>query len=158
MKIRELMTTDVKSCRDYSTLNTAAQLMWDHDIGCLPVVDHDGKVIGMLTDRDVCMSAFLQGSPLTGASVIDAMSKQVFSCSADDDIEVAERLMQEKQVHRVPVLDSSGHPVGMVSLNDIARHAAHEPASVRQAGDAEVIDTVAAVCAPRHRIIQAEAA
>ncbi len=79
MKVKDLMTTDVKSCRDYSTLSTAAQMMWEHDIGCVAIVDHENRVIGMLTDRDVCMSAYIQGAPLTGASVTSAMSKQVFS-------------------------------------------------------------------------------
>ncbi len=160
MKVKELMTTDIKCCPDYCTLNTAAQIMWDHDIGCVPVVDHTGRVIGMLTDRDVCMGAFLQGTPLTGATVTSAMSKRVFSCSGDDDIGAAERLMKEKQVHRLPVIDSDGRPVGLISLNDIAREGAREAAarSARQVSDADIVQTLATVCAPRHRIIPAQAA
>ena len=66
MKVKDLMTTDVKCCAEYNTLNTAAQMMWDYDIGCIPVIDKDGRAIGMLTDRDICMSAYIQGVPLTG--------------------------------------------------------------------------------------------
>ena len=73
MKVKDLMTSDVKSCREYNTLHTAAQVMWDYDIGCVPIVDHENRVIGMLTDRDVCMSAYLQGVPLTAATVTSAM-------------------------------------------------------------------------------------
>jgi CBS domain-containing protein len=51
MKVKDLMTTDVKCCTEYNTLNSAAQMMWENDIGCIPVVDHEGRVIGLLTDR-----------------------------------------------------------------------------------------------------------
>jgi CBS domain-containing protein len=54
------MVTDVKTCADHSTLNAAARIMWDNDCGCVPVVDGDGRVVGMITDRDICMTAYLQ--------------------------------------------------------------------------------------------------
>ena len=76
MKVKDLMTTDVKSCAEYNTLNTAAQMMWEHDIGCVLVVDREGWAIGILTDRDVCISAYLQGVSLTGASLTSAMSRE----------------------------------------------------------------------------------
>jgi CBS domain-containing protein len=160
MKVKELMTTSVECCPEYSTLNTAAQIMWDNDVGCLLIVDKDNRVIGMLTDRDVCMSAYLQGVPLGGALVTSAMSKEVFSCHADDDVAAAEKLMREKQVHRLPVVDSEGHLVGLISLNDIAREGAREAESrgVRQVTDAEIVQALTSVCAPRQRIIAAEAA
>ena len=157
MKVEQLMTSDVKSCREYNTLNTAAQVMWDHDIGCVPIVDQENRVVGMLTDRDVCMSAYLQGAPLRVASVTSAMSKEVCLCRSDDDIASVERLMQEKQIHRVPVVDAEGRLAGIISLNDIAREAARESETKtpREVGDAEVTSTIASVCAPRHRIIEA---
>ena len=157
MKVEQLMTSDVKSCREYNTLNTAAQVMWDHDIGCVPIVDQENRVVGMLTDRDVCMSAYLQGAPLRAASVTSAMSKEVCLCRSDDDIASVERLMQEKQIHRVPVVDAEGRLAGIISLNDIAREASRESETKtpREVGDAEVTSTIASVCAPRHRIIEA---
>src|SRR5271167_2587856 len=99
MKVKDLMTTDVECCAHYNTLNTAARTMWEHDIGCVPVVDKDGRAIGMLTDRDICMSAYIQGTSLTGALVTSAMSKEVLSCAAGDDIAVAEKLMKKHQLH-----------------------------------------------------------
>jgi len=155
MKVKDLMTSDVKSCREYNTLRTAAQVMWDYDIGCVPIVDHENRVIGMLTDRDVCMSAYLQGVPLTAATVTSAMSKEVFSCPSDDDIASVERLMRERQVHRVPVVDAHGRLAGIISLNDIAREAAreNETKKPREVSDTEITGTIASVCAPRHRII-----
>ncbi len=160
MKVRELMTTEVKSCPEYSTLNTAAQMMWNHDIGCIPVVDRENRVIGILTDRDICMSAYMQGVSLTGAQVTSAMSKQVFSCRPEDEIATAEKLMREKQVHRLPVIDAQGRLVGVLSVNDFAREAAQEGKTkkARQVTDAELTQLIASVNAPRHRIIAAEAA
>ena len=126
MKVKDLMATDVKFCATHNTLNTAAQNMWDNDIGCVPVVDKDHRVVGMLTDRDVCMAAYIQGVPLMGSLVTSAMSKQVFSCAPDDDIASAEKLMREKQVRRLAVIDAQGRLAGIISLNDIAREGERE--------------------------------
>jgi len=158
MKVRDLMITEVKCCETYNTLNSAAQMMWDNDIGCVPVVEH-GRVVGMLTDRDICMAAYLQGVSLTGALVTSAMSKEVFSCAPNDDIATAEKLMREKQVRRLPVIDAQGHLAGLISLNDIAREGEHEAEmkKTREVSDAEIARVMASVCAPRHRVIQASA-
>jgi CBS domain-containing protein len=159
MKARDLMTSNVNVCRECNTLNTAAQMMWDHDIGCVPIVDHENRVIGVLTERDVCMSAYLQGAPLTAVSVTSAMSKEMFLCHAEDDLASVERLMRDKQVHRVPVVDGQGRLAGIISLNDIALEAARESQTTRprEVSDADISRTVASVCAPRHRIVEATA-
>jgi CBS domain-containing protein len=159
MKVKDLMATEVKSCATHNTLNTAAQNMWDNDIGCVPVVDTDHRVVGMLTDRDVCMAAYIQGVPLTGSLVTSAMSKQVFSCAPDDDIASAEKLMREKQVRRLPVTDAEGRLAGIISLNDIAREGEREAElkKAREVSDAEIARVMASVCTPRHRIIEAAA-
>jgi predicted transcriptional regulator len=159
MKVKDLMATEVKSCATHNTLNTVAQTMWDNDIGCVPVVDNDRRVVGMLTDRDVCMAAYIQGVPLTGSLVTSAMSKQVFSCAFDDDVASAESLMRDKQVRRLPVTDAQGRLAGITSLNDIAREGEREAElkKAREVSDAEIARVVASVCAPRHRIIEAAA-
>ncbi len=114
----------------------------------------------MLTDRDVCMSAYIQRVPLTGASVTSAMSKEVYSCSPGDDVKAAEKVMSDKQVHRLLILDDDRRPVGLISLNDIAREGAleNEKKAVRQVSDTEIASLLASVCAPRHRVIQLQAA
>lgn len=159
MKVKDLMATEVKCCAASDTLNTAAQMMWDNDIGCVPVVDQERHVIGMLTDRDVCMAAFIQGVPLAGSLVTSAMSKQVFSCTPERDIAEAERLMREKQIRRLPVIDAQGRVAGIISLNDIAREGEREVEmkKTREVSDAEIARVMASVCAPRHRIIEATA-
>ena len=160
MKVKDLMTGDVKCCADRDTLNTAAQIMWDYDIGCLPIVNGEGRCVGMLTDRDVCMSAYIKGVPLSGASVSSAMSREVHSCEPDDEIVAAEKSMKENQIRRLPVLDLAARPIGMISLNDIVREAARETETraKREVTDAEIAAVLASVCAPRHGITQALAA
>ena len=60
MKIKDVMTPNVRTCFMSDSLATAAQLMWDHDCGCVPVLSEDARVVGMLTDRDICMAAYFQ--------------------------------------------------------------------------------------------------
>jgi CBS domain-containing protein len=159
MKVKDLMTSSPKSCSTFTTLNGAAQIMWDNDCGFVPVVDNEGRVAGVITDRDICMAAYLQGGALTGALVTSAMSKQVFCCRPDDDVSAAEEIMRDKQVRRLPVLDGQSRLVGIISLNDIAREGEREleGKAARQVTDAEITRLMAAVCAARHRIVAAAA-
>jgi CBS domain-containing protein len=159
MKVKELMTSEAKSCNMLASLNSAAQIMWDNDCGFVPIVDNENRVLGVITDRDICMAAYLQGATLTATPVTSAMSKQVFCCRPDDDVSTAEGIMREKQVRRLPVLDAQNHLVGVISLNDIAREGERELSgkAARQVTDPEITRLMAAVCAPRHRIIQAAA-
>lgn len=120
-KARDVMTRDVVSCRPADSLNRAAQLMWEGDCGALPVVDHSGKLLGMLTDRDICMAAYTRGRPLTELSVSAAMSTSVFSCRPEDTLRSVMDAMATRQVRRIPVLDEAGLLVGIVSLADVAR-------------------------------------
>lgn len=145
------MTTAVKSCGPYDTLNRAAQIMWENDCGAVPVVDHDTRVVGMITDRDLCMAAYTQGVLLNHSQVNGAMSKDIIVCGPAQDIATAEKLMREHQVRRLPVVDDKERLVGILSLNDIARYADRERASKarkRQIKDTEVVQTLGAICVP----------
>lgn len=144
MKIANLVHRDVMSCSVHDSLERAAQLMWDYDIGCLPVIDDQGHVSGMVTDRDISMAAYTQGLPLRAIPVATAMAKRVFSCGLGDEIESVERTMSEHQIRRMPVIDEQGHPIGIVSLNDLARAAA-----IGKLPANEIASTLAAVSTPR---------
>lgn len=144
MKISSLIQRSVTSCTTHDTLERAAQLMWERDIGCLPVIDAQGHVAGMITDRDICMAAYTQGTPLRAIPVSTAMARQVFACKESDELAAVERVMSQHQIRRMPVIDHQGHPVGIVSLNDIAR-----AASAGKVPASEVAWTIAAVSAPR---------
>lgn len=122
MFIRDVMSTDAKCCVASDTADRAARLMWKHDIGAIPVVDDSGRPIAMITDRDIAMAAHHGRRRLDQIAVRDCMSRQLWACAPDDAIAQVERLMADRQVHRLPVVEK-GKLAGVVTLNDIARAA-----------------------------------
>jgi CBS domain-containing protein len=150
MNVAQIMNQTVETCRPEDSLASAAGKMWDRDIGCLPVVAGDGKVVAIITDRDICMAGYTQGRALSDIPVSVAMSKALFSCRVDDALIEAEETMRSRQVRRLPVLDANGGLAGIVSLNDLAREAQREVGRKgRELTGQEVSATLAAVCAPR---------
>ena len=151
MQVRDVMKSPVITCGVDCDLNTAAELMWDHDCGVVPVVDAEGRLTGIVTDRDVCMAAYTQGGPLRTLPVSSAMASHVLVCHLNDSVNIAEELMREGQVRRIPVIDDEGRPIGIVSMSDLARLAER---SHKSAVDRDVVQTLSAVSMPRQ---QAEA-
>ena len=125
--VAAVMSREVASCSPRSSLAEAARLMWEGDVGCLPVVEHD-RVVGVVTDRDACMSACLQGKPLDQIAVGAAMSRELYTCGATATFADAEQIMTVHQVRRLPVVDENGRLVGMLTLADLARRIAGSPA------------------------------
>jgi len=123
MKVSALFHRTVTSCTNRDTLDQAAALLWRHDIGCLPVLGDEGQLIGMITDRDIAMAAFLQGAPLRSITVSSVMSKEMATCQSEDDIETVVQTLIARRIRRVPVVDGAGRLIGIISLNDIARAA-----------------------------------
>lgn len=152
MKVSELMTKNVRNGWIGEPLDHAAKLMWEYDCGSLPVLDQNGRVVGMVTDRDVCMAAYTQGEILGRIPVSRAMSAELYSCRPDEELDKVEKRMRAHQLRRLPVVDDDGRLRGVVSLADIAQRAAKDAkgkAGARQVGFAEVGETLAAVTAPR---------
>jgi CBS domain-containing protein len=150
MNVSQLMNRSVETCGPDESLADAARRMWNSDIGCLAVVDGEGNVLGMVTDRDVCMAALMEGRPLHDIAVSRAMSKEVHCCAPSDSLIAAEEQMRSRQVRRLPVLDAAGQLVGMVSLNDLAREAERHVGRKGRAVSAEEITvTLAAVSRSR---------
>lgn len=147
MRIGALMHQPAITCHRDESLSEAARLLWEHDIGALPVIDEDGRVVGLLTDRDACMAAYTQGAPLASITVDSAMSHDALTVTADDPVGLALRVMTDHRVRRIPVVDGEGRPLGMVSMNDVVRHAA----LCRRGSDAEyeVLQALSAVSQPR---------
>lgn len=144
MNVREVMTKAVWTCRTGEAMSDAARLMWEHDVGAVPVLDAMGRLVGIVTDRDLCMSAYFAGAPLTAVPVEQGMSKLVFKIEPAQTIEKAEELMRSKQIRRLPVVEGD-KLVGMISLADIAR-----AAQARKAVSASDVNaTLAAIVEPR---------
>ena len=121
MKVQELMTREVGACRAFDAADQGAKIMWERDCGAVPVLDQEGAVVAMLTDRDLCMAAMLQGRGLSEIRVSSAMSKGLWSCRPDDDLSHAEEVMRAHKVRRLPVVDAQGKLLGILSLSDLAR-------------------------------------
>jgi len=120
MKIDKLMSRPVRACAPTDTLATAARLMWEGDCGILPVIDVEGRPVGVVTDRDVCMSAFFSGTSLSEMPVARAMSRDLVTVCSSDPVHQALDVMRARQLRRLPVVDEEGLLVGMVSLADLA--------------------------------------
>lgn len=120
MRIADVMTTPARSCAPTDNLDTAAEIMWHEDCGCVPVTDADRRAVGMITDRDICMAAHLEGRPLRACTVESVMAREVQVCHPEDPIAAAAGLMGRHRLRRLAVVDGDGHLVGIVSLNDLA--------------------------------------
>lgn len=120
--VRSLMTTHVRTCRVDDSLVRAAQVMWESDCGAVPVVQHE-TVVGVITDRDICMASYTQGRRLEDISVDSAMSKALFSCGPDESVGATLATMADKRVRRMPVLNENGNLLGIVSISDVTRWA-----------------------------------
>ena len=120
MKVKEIMTSDVKSCGLDTNLAAAAEIMWQNDCGALPVTDGGGNVVGMITDRDICIAAATRARSEGDITVREVLSKPLRSCSPADDIRSAMETMKAQQLRRLPVVDGDGRLSGILSLHDIA--------------------------------------
>src|SRR5579884_692206 len=125
MEVREIMTTNVECVAPTTTIQDAAKKMKTLDVGFLPICDND-RLIGTLTDRDIVVRG-LAGGFDAKKTVKDLMTKDVFYCFENDDIEKCAETMKDKEVKRMLVLNSAKRLVGVVSIGDVSK--AHEQAA-----------------------------
>ena len=118
IRCREIMTSSVQTATRDMTLQAAAIMMRDGDMGSIPVVE-GGKLVGIVTDRDIVVRSIADGKD-ANSPVGDAMTTEIFSVRPDDFVFEAIRLMGDKQVRRVPVVDQSGALAGIIAMADIA--------------------------------------
>ena len=149
MKVSDAMTNTVVRVRANDSLSAAAQLMWERDCGAVPVVDETTEqVIGMITDRDICMAALMRDRAPSAIPVSDAMSRDLKACAPDDSLAFAEQLMRTHQIRRIPIVDRDWHPLGLLSLADIVRATdRHKGRATREVAPEEVVLTLADICA-----------
>lgn len=119
MKIREIMTTNPKFAGEDDTVVKAAQTMRDVDVGAMPVKNTDGRITGIVTDRDMAVRIIAEGKNPGEVKIAQIMSTNPFTCNVEDSVESAARAMEKNQVRRLVVMDGD-NPVGVVSLGDVA--------------------------------------
>ena len=141
MKVRELMTKNPVAARPDQSLQDIAALMKQNDCGCLPVEDpRSHRLLGVVTDRDIVTRAIAEGRD-GHTTAQDVMSPNPTCCTPDDDVKQLERIMADKQVRRVPVVDRNGRVLGMVAQADLARAPA-DGAEVTRQEVAQVLEKV----------------
>jgi len=148
MQIHELMTHTPAVCTTSDTLTRAAQIMWERDCGAVPITDANGQLVGIVTDRDLCMASYTQGRALHEIRIADVMSKVVFTVGSDASAIDAIELMNTKAVRRLPVVDAKGRLVGIVSIADCVR-AAKSGAAKKPLQESTVFKAVVGVSAAR---------
>ena len=147
MKVRDVMANQVVTCRSETSLAAAGALMWEHDCGLLPVVSESGKLAGVITDRDICIALSTKCKPSSEITLGELIRETAFVCAPDDDIHVALKMMSREKIRRLPVVDSEGGIVGILSINDIIRRA--EKSDNKRPGISydDVVRTLQAICA-----------
>jgi CBS domain-containing protein len=128
MKVSDLMTANPACCTKDTSLRDVAKMMEDCNCGAIPVVQgkNDGHIIGIITDRDIVCRTLADGKDPFQMAVGDCMSLDVVTVKADANLEECSRLMQDKKVRRIPVVDGRGVLRGMVAQADLARQAPQE--------------------------------
>jgi CBS domain-containing protein len=145
MKVEQLMTPSPATCGLSENLAQVVERMWDANCGIVPIVDDAAHVIGVITDRDICVAAATRGLAPGDIDVVDMQRRPVVVCRPDDDLETALALMKKHRVRRLPVTTEEGVLHGIISLDDIALCAGRRDAV--SAGD--VLATMKAILAPR---------
>ena len=125
MKIKLVMTKDPTCCVPSDTAQRAASLMRDEQAGVIPVIENEQsqKIVGVVTDRDLCMNVVAEGRDPGSTRVEECMTPTVVTCSAQDSVEKATELMRANQIRRIPVVDEQRRLVGIVSMADIVGRA-----------------------------------
>ena len=117
-RCRDIMTSDVTTATRAMPLREVAAMMRGGDVGSVPVVE-DGKLVGIVTDRDIVIRSIAEGKN-ADSPVGDAMTTEIFSVNPDDFVFEAIRLMGDKQVRRIPVVDEGGRLAGIIAMADVA--------------------------------------
>ena len=145
MKIKEVMTTDAKATWITESLADAAKIMWENDCGILPIIKDGRKVVGMITDRDICIATAMKDRKPSAISVEEVMNRTVYAAQAEEDLEQALQTMREHKVRRLPVLNLEGELQGIVSMNDIVLKAKGN-GKKPQIDYGDVVKTYQAIC------------
>lgn len=148
MKVKEIMSSAVESCDPGTDLAAVAMTMWRRDCGIVPVVGPDRNVLGVITDRDICMAVSTRHRRPEELRASDVLDGKLFAVRPDDDVRLALDTMREGKVRRLPVLDADRRLQGIVSINDIVLKA--EPVRPRSTAELtanDVLETLQHICA-----------
>lgn len=132
MRVSEVMTHNPVCCIRTTSVMNAVRMLREFDIGFLPVIDdpRTRKLIGVVTDRDLCLAALGELHDLTLSTVEDCMATDLVTCTPDRDIREILATMAEHQIRRLPVVDKDNRFRGIVGISDVIRHNAADPRDI----------------------------
>jgi len=142
MRVQDIMTVSPEVCRPEDNLAEAVSQLWSADCGVLPIVDHAGRLAGIVTDRDICIALGTRNERPSAVPVRSVMRSSVETCGPGDDVIAALARMAEHQVRRLPVVDDERRLLGILSLSDAALATGSGPQAVRPGA---VLDTLRSV-------------
>jgi CBS domain-containing protein len=143
MRVKDVMVRSAASCTPQTNLAEATEIFWNRNCGMLPVVNSEGNVIGVVTDRDVCIALGTRNRMAAEIPVEEVISGKLFLCKPDDDIRSALVTMARAQVRRLPVINVEGRLEGILSMDDVILHA--DPRTAGRTPDLtcdEVVETL----------------
>jgi CBS domain-containing protein len=156
MNVNDIYTPLARFCGRKTNLAQAMSLMWEFDVGALPVVNDEGVLIGVVTDRDIAMAVATRIHLASELQVGDVMSSKVTSCTRETSLKSVLETMRREQLRRLPVVDLSGRLQGMITINDILRAArASKGSKLSGVSYEDVILTLMAIAVPHRKTKEA---
>ena len=146
MRVEQIMSSSPLACGPDTMLSDVALLMWEGDCGFIPIVDPRRHVVGVITDRDICIAAGTRKRPPAHIRARELMDHDVACCDAADDIQAALETMRRRGVRRLPVTGPDGVLAGVLSIDDVVAEAGGEATGI-SSGD--VVDTLKTLCTHR---------
>ena len=144
--VKDVFTREVKACGPEDTLAEGAALMWTFDCGVMPVVDDERKLLGVVTDRDICMAVATRDQRASRLRLREVMTGRLAVCGPDEALASALNRMAVARVRRLPVVDAAGVLLGILSISDVLRRAEASAA----------LETLRSICEPRKDYIRDE--
>ncbi len=150
MKVKKIMTKTVEVCGESDALSEACKIMWQKDCGVVPIVNKKLKVVGIITDRDIMVAAFLQNKTVSEINCSEIVSEEIISCTSADKVEDVLKLMKKYQVKRLPVVDEKEILEGIISITDILLSSGDDKKMRKK-----VLKTIEAISKPRPIVLKA---
>jgi CBS domain-containing protein len=154
MRVKDVMVGTPASCRWDANVGTAVEILWNRNCGILPVVNSEERVIGVVTDRDLCIALGTRNQLPGEIRVGEVATEKVFSCQPDDDIHTALATMGQEKVRRLPVINAAGKLEGILSMDDVVYHADASSARQRpELGYEDVVNTLKRLYGPQLPVV-----